>query len=284
MLENGWGTKQDIPKALERYRSASDAGQLEAKVNWARCVELGIGGKPDPEKADFLWQQAAEAGFPSAQSRLGIMELNGIRRPRNETAAREWFEKAALQADPDALYRMSHCYQNGWGGAPKDTVKAVEYTLKAANGGNLDAINQVGMFYQHGFGLRQDKVAAAGWFNFAAEYEHPAAMTNLGECYETGQGVKPNPETAAKLFAGAAKQNDPIGCLHLGRCFIEGRGVAKNPVFAYVNLTRAFELGIKGAQKQRDETKALLNAKQLKEAEALLKQIQDASAKAGGGK
>jgi TPR repeat protein len=128
--------------------------------------------------------------------------------------------------------------------------------------------------------MRQDKVAAAGWFNFAAQYEHPAAMTNLGQCYEAGQGVKPNAETAAKLFAAAAKQNDAVGCLCLGRCFLEGRGVPKNPVYAYVNVTRSVDLGFKGAEKQQGEIKALLTSKQIKEAESLLKGIRDATASA----
>lgn len=273
MYENGTGTKTDAARALEQYRAAAEKGQLEAKSNWARCLEFGIGVKSDPEKADFLWQQAAEAGFPSAQSRMGLLEVDAIRRPKNDIAAREWFEKAAAQGDAEALYRLSQCYQHGWGGLPQDVTKALENVLKAANGGNLDAVNQVGMYYQHGYGLRQDKVAAAGWFNFAAEYEHPAALANLGQCYEAGQGVKPNQETAAKLFAGAAKKNDAVGCLYLARCFLDGRGVARNPVFAFVNFSRAADLGLKGSEKQRDDVKTQLSPAQLKEAERLLKEI-----------
>lgn len=273
MYENGLGTKKDEAMAVEYYRSAAELGQLEAKSNWARCLEFGVGTKADPAKADFLWQQAAEAGFSAAQNRLGVLEVEAIRRPRNDTAAREWFEKAAAQNEPEALYRLSLCYQNGWGGLSKDLTKALGFTLRAANGGHLDAVNQVGMFYQHGVGLRQDKVAAAGWFNFAADYDHPAALANLGQCYEHGQGVKPNMETAAKLYAAAAKRNDAVGCLYLAQCFADGRGVPKNPVFAWVNFSRAVNLGLSAAEKLRDEARQKLNPAQLKEAEALLADV-----------
>jgi len=273
MHENGLGTEKDLSKAADSYRLASERGHLEAKTNWARCLEFGVGVKADPEKADFVWQQAAEEGFPTAQSRMGVMELEGLRRPRNETAAKDWLEKAAANNEPEALYRLALGYQHGWGGLPKDVNKAVEHVLKAANAGHLDAINLVGMYYQNGFGMRQDKVAAAGWFNFAADFEHPAALANLGQCYENGQGVKTNPDTAAKLYAAAAKKNDPAGCFYLARCFLDGRGTAKNLVFAYVNFTRAATLGLSAAAKQRDEVKARLTAKELTEAEKLLKNV-----------
>ena len=273
MLENGWGTKADPAGAVAGYAKAAAKDHEEARANWARCLESGIGGKADPEKADFLYQQAAEAGFVSAQSRMGVLEMDGIRRPKNEKAAFEWFVKAAAQNDGVAFYRLAQCYQHGLGGVEKSVAKALENAMKGANAGNLDAVNQVGLYYQYGYGLKQDKIAAAGWFNFAAQYDHPAALSNLGQCYEAGQGFKPNLKTAARIYADAAKLNDPFGCLNLARCLKDGLGVEKHLGNAYVNFARAALLGIKAAEPLRDEVKAKLSPAELKEAEALLQKI-----------
>ncbi|MBP7951682.1 MAG: sel1 repeat family protein [Verrucomicrobiales bacterium] len=270
LFENGYGTKVDAAAALRQYVMAAEKGHLEAKFNWARCLAEGIGGKVDNEKSDFLLQQAAEAGFGAAQSRMGRLELDAVRRPRNEVAAREWFEKAAAQNDPEALYRMALCHQNGWGGLAKDLKKALENLLKAANAGYVEAINLVGIYYQHGIELRQDKVAAAGWFRYAAEYGHPAALSNLGQCYEFGQGVKPDIATAVKYYQEAASKGDGAGHLNLGRCHDAGRGLPASPVLAYAHFFRSYELGTEAAAKLRDDAKARLTPQQLQEAEKTL--------------
>ncbi len=273
MQENGWGTKADPAKALASYAAAAAKDQVEAKANWARCLELGIGGKAEPAKADFLNQQGAEAGFPLCQSRLGVLEMDGIRRPVDEKAAKAWFEKAAAQGDGVAHFRLSKFYQYGLAGTEKHIGKALEHALKGANAGNLDSANLVGLFYQFGFGLNQDKIAAAGWFNFAAQYDHPAGISNYGQCYEVGQGVKPDIKIAVQYYAQAAKLNDPSGCLYLARCYMDGRGTDKNLSFAYINFARAVNLGLKEAETLRDEAKAKLTPAELKAAESTLKQI-----------
>jgi TPR repeat protein len=155
----------------------------------------------------------------------------------------------------------------------KSPAKALEHALKGANAGSLDAANQVGLFYQFGYGLNQDKIAAAGWFNFAAQYDHPAGLSNFGQCYEVGQGVKPNMQIAAKYYAAAAKLNDSAGCLYLARCYADGRGLEKNPLYAYVNFSRAVALGIPTVAAQRDEQKSKLKPTELKEAEEMLKKM-----------
>src|SRR6187399_1582309 len=45
MYENGLGTQKDLAKAADSYRLASERGHLEAKSNWARCLEFGVGVK-----------------------------------------------------------------------------------------------------------------------------------------------------------------------------------------------------------------------------------------------
>ena len=256
LTENGWGVERDAAGAFALFEKAAAAGSPEAGYHLARCTENGIGTRADPEKADFLWQQSAEAGFAAAQNRLGRMELEGVRRPRNTTAAREWFEKAAAQHEPDSLYRLGMARLNGQAGLEKDLAKGVALIIEAANRGSIDAINQMGMCYQFGVGVPLDKVAAAGWFRFAAEYDLPAALANIGQCYETGQGVKPDLETAVRYFRAAAAKDDTVGLLYLGRCYKDGRGMPADKAMAWACFARAADLGLTAAEKLRDESAA----------------------------
>ena len=82
--------------------------------------------------------KAAESGSPEAQYQLGLMASDGIGGPRDDVAARGWFEKAAAQGHPGALERMGAFAQAGRGG-PQDASAARAYYEKAAALGNEDA-------------------------------------------------------------------------------------------------------------------------------------------------
>ena len=66
------------------------------------------------------------------------MTSDGIGGPRDDAAARAWFEKAAAQGHAGALERMGAFAQSGRGG-PQDANAAKAYYEKAAALGNEDA-------------------------------------------------------------------------------------------------------------------------------------------------
>ena len=66
------------------------------------------------------------------------MNAEGIGGPKDDTAARAWFAKAAAQDHAGALERMGAFAQSGRGG-PQDTGAAKAYYEKAAALGNEDA-------------------------------------------------------------------------------------------------------------------------------------------------
>ena len=50
------------------------------------------------------------------------------------------------------------------------------------------------------------------------------AMNNLGVCYERGTGVKVSLELAFEWYMKAAELGDVYGCFNVGECYYHGRG------------------------------------------------------------
>ena len=69
-------------------------------------------------------------------------------------------------------------YANGEG-VPKDPAKAVELFQKAAEQGNVDAQNNLGVMYYAGEGVPRDETKAKEWFKKAAAQGNADAQANL---------------------------------------------------------------------------------------------------------
>ena len=91
-------------------RSASPSSPRSATVS---------GQAIDPAQQRALLANAAAANSADAQFQLGLMYANGVGGPKDDFAARSWFEKAAAQGNVDALDWMGSFAANGRGG-PRD--------------------------------------------------------------------------------------------------------------------------------------------------------------------
>lgn len=70
----------------------------------------------------------------------------------------------------------------------KDYVTAMEWFKKAADIGFPDAFYDVGLLYDHGFGVNKDMPEAARWYEKAAKLGQVSAMKQLSSLYNTGEG------------------------------------------------------------------------------------------------
>ena len=59
------------------------------------------------------------------------------------------------------------------------------------------------------------------------------AMNNLGVCYERGTGVKVNLGMAFEWYMKAAELGDVYGCFNVGECYYHGKGVEQNTEQAF---------------------------------------------------
>ncbi|MDY7226203.1 SEL1-like repeat protein [Hyalangium rubrum] len=72
--------------------------------------------------------------------------------------------------------------------------------LVAARAGNVDAMNNVGLHYAYGDGVRRDAALGARWLRRAALKGDALAAFNLGLFYAQGRGLRKNPAMARKWY------------------------------------------------------------------------------------
>ena len=78
-----------------------------------------------------------------------------------------------------AQFRLGVMYDNGWG-VPQDRVEAVDWYRKAAEQGNAVAQHYLGVMYDNGEGVPQDHVQAVDWYRKAADQGYADAQVSLG--------------------------------------------------------------------------------------------------------
>jgi hypothetical protein len=86
----------------------------------------------------------------------------------------------ALDGDPAAEFKLCGMYFIGTG-VPKNLEEAVKWCKLAANHGNVEAMYNVGLFYQNGEGVQADLNEALKWYQLAASHGHSDAAFNLAQ-------------------------------------------------------------------------------------------------------
>ena len=96
-------------------------------------------------------------------------------------------------------------HEGGLNDFVRDRTEAVKWYRKAAEQGNADGQNMLGLSYATGAGVTKDSFEAVKWFFKAAEQGHTEAQGNLGGMYARGDGVaKDNIEGLARINIAAA--------------------------------------------------------------------------------
>ena len=97
----------------------------------------------------------------------------------------------------------------------QDFYSVVEEDLENSNDTNEknnnslpEAQYRMGLCYEYGEGVKQDKEEAVKMYRKAAARNEVAAQYNLGCCYANGEGVKQDMLKAAQCFYKAARQGD----------------------------------------------------------------------------
>jgi TPR repeat protein len=137
----------DYPTAYKIW-STIDQYDLAAMRNVAMMLRSGQGVTKDPAKAEDLYEEAAEAGLPTAQADLADMLLKGEAGPPDPARALPLLEAAAAANHPVAQYELAQMYETGQGGlVPQNgTVARRLYTAAASHGMKeaQDRLDQLG--------------------------------------------------------------------------------------------------------------------------------------------
>ena len=235
-----------------------------------RTYSKGLFVLRDDKKAFQYYVQAAELGSSEAEYYLGISDYTGSEVELDKAKAMSYLDCACRKGNVDALrfmftidpnnllqtarygnaaaqYIMGMRYDIGEGVA-EDKTEAVKWFRKAAEQGHVEAQYSLGTCYHEGEGVAEDKVTAVWWYRKAAEQGHAEAQNNLGWCYTLGDGVAEDKVEAVWWYRKAAEQGHAEAQYRLGMCYDNGDGVAEDKVEAVEWYRKAAEQGYARAQ------------------------------------
>jgi Sel1 repeat len=159
--------------------------------------------------------------------------------------------EAAQKGDADAQNKLGVMYHIGRG-APQDDAQAAVWTRKAAEQGNADAENNLGSSYYSGQGVPQSYAQALYWYTKAAEQGDPPAQNSLGAMYHDGQGAPQNYAQALYWFRKAAEQGYAAAQANLGISYYHGEGVRQDYADAYFWMALVASGKVNGGVKKGD--------------------------------
>jgi serine/threonine protein phosphatase PrpC len=154
----------------------------------------------------------------------------------------ERYTRLAEKGDVLAMNNLGLCFEHG-NGVEKSAEKAVEWFTRAAEKGDVSAMINLGLCFQSCDGAVKSAEKAVEWFMRAIEKGDALAMFNLGLCFEKGDGVEKSAEKATEWFMRAAEKGDVSGMLNLGLSYMGGYGIEKSAEKAAEWWHRAAEKG-----------------------------------------
>jgi TPR repeat protein len=111
----------------------------------------------------------AESGTAADKYNLAVRFERGIGVRQNYREAVRWYRLSAMQAYPEAQYKLCEFSEQGQG-LPQDYQEALRWCGLAANQGHGRAMFMLGRLYHTGHGVQRDVVRAHMWYNLASAY------------------------------------------------------------------------------------------------------------------
>jgi TPR repeat protein len=147
----------------------------------------------------FVAQAATEQAAPQWS------DGEKLYRQGNYPEAMSWWTERAAQGDIESARRLGIEYMDGkYGVVQRDPVKARQYHMQAALGGERRSLMDLGTIHESGFGVPADLVEAARWFEWSAKYGFAPAQNNIATLLETGEGGRKDEIEAYKYYVLAA--------------------------------------------------------------------------------
>lgn len=279
-----WLPAQYTNSSLPVLQAAADRGDQLSQLQLASDYAHGTGVPRNYGKAAAYLRQAADQGNVTAMIALGSYYGRGRGVPRNIATAVQWYRKAADQGNPLAQYAMGNFYATGRG-VTNDMNQAIQWWEKAAGQDQADAEAALGDLHLITTPERGTNYLNYGeavrWLRRAAAHGSVAAMDNLGMAYEDGFGVKMDDKEAAKWYQQAADTGNAAAQANLGELYLDGRGVPSDPVQAYKWLKlSAMQNNPLGTHEFSDfQDRQLLKPEQVAKAEQMVQDFQARHAK-----
>lgn len=116
---------------------------------------------------------------------------------------------------------------------PKERNRADAYREKAYQG-DAKAMNNLGVCYERGEGVKVSLTLAFEWYMKAALADDVYGCYNVGECYYHGKGVEQDAEKAFFWYLRAAQKGDMLSQVNVANAYYLGQGTEQDHTKAYL--------------------------------------------------
>jgi TPR repeat protein len=207
-----------LKEAKAAFSDAAERGYVAAIFGLATFFDSPDETAEERASDDRRLTQAAEQQYAPAMYELALRYSDGSHgKDQDINQAYQWMIKAAEAGYTKAMVGAAKDLFYG-SGVRKNPRRAVEWAVRAANSGSVEAKFRLGSFYSQGMwvydpqtneklpnSLERDYTQALLWWGRAAEDNVPGAQYNLGYMMERGWGLPgPQPEIAEKYYRLAA--------------------------------------------------------------------------------
>lgn len=279
MLEYGYaGTEPDYKAAFGYYVPAAEAKLAQAIFQVGRYLKYGIHGEepnlaaalpyfeeaatlnhvvaltelglscevqpePDFKQAFDYFSKAAELGYPYAYYLKGVYLENdyhgtGTRQPEG---AFKSFETGAEMQDLNSIYELARCYRGGIG-TDVNLDKMIALYQQAAEANHVQALTDLALCHEYGFGVTQDAFKAQEYIQKAVDLGFPYAQYVLGRYYLNGL-VQQDTAQGLHLLEQAAERNVGEALLLLGDYYLFDYDQLEEYEKGFGYYQKAYELG-----------------------------------------
>ena len=213
--------------AEEMLTRAAEAGDAKATEELYKMYYYGTSGTPkiskDVEKALQIITPFADKGNAVAIRLLG--KYYYYDKDDNDKAL-ELYLKAADGGDAEAMTEAAEIYFYR-----DDYEEYKRLLLKAAEQNYADAESKLGYYYQNLDDFEPaepDLPQALQWYKRASEHGDNTATCDVGEMYLNGEGTVKDEYEAFNWFKKAMDAGSVYGTYLYGRCLMNGTGVAQD--------------------------------------------------------
>lgn len=188
--------KGDVQKGRKLLEEAYNAGNLEAGNSLAMGLSSGWFGERDYTAAVRILRKLSRKGERNAMNNYAFAYMDGLGVKKNLHWAEFWLIRAIEKGNLCAAATYGQLIiENVFPQRSKNL--ALWLLFWAADNGVSGAMNDIGLCYEEGTGMRIDHDKAFEWFNKSVEYGGGAcAEFNVSRCYRYGLGVEEDDEKA----------------------------------------------------------------------------------------
>ena len=151
---------------------------------------------------------------------------------------------AAESGNVDAMNLLGVLYTTGTQ-VSRDTSMALHWFQKAIDGGSADAMDNVATMYLLGIGVSRDAVNALRWFVHSAARGNVHSICSVAVGAENGLGTARNLQLFRAMYRRAAESGFTPAMLRVSDSYARGLGAKRDLVEAYAWLQVALQSGLR---------------------------------------